>query len=169
MTTNALTTDSGLTPGDLERDLRLEVLLDEMVTIPRGEELPVDFAARVLARRPFAPWEVSRVSYWRLPAGIGLGLLAGSLGLALTPLWSLGPGTALTVWAELVAVAFGRPAATLVTALPLLAEGTGRAARAVSPGALALLGALAGVTAASLGMALVRFRRLASSGALRRG
>ena len=70
------------------------MLLDELVTIPRGDELPADFAARVLARRPFAPWEVSRASYWRLPAGIGLGLLAGSLGLALTPLWSLGPGTA---------------------------------------------------------------------------
>ncbi len=169
MTTNALTTDSGPAPGDLERDRRLEVLLDELVTIPRGEELPADFAARVQNRRPFAPWEVSRVSYWRLPAGIGLGLLAGSLGLALTPLWSLGPGTALTVWSELVAVAFGRPVATLVTALPLLAEGTGRAAQAVSPGALALLGALAGVTAASLGLALVRFRRPASSVAPRRG
>ena len=116
----------------------------ELVTIPRGEELPADFAARVVDRRPFAPWEVSRVSYWRLPAGIGMGLLAGSLGLALTPLWSLGPGTALTVWAELVAVAFGRPAATLVTALPLLAEGTGRAAQAVPSSALALLGAVAG-------------------------
>ena len=169
MTTNAPTTDSAPAPGDLERDLRLEVLLDELVTIPRGEELPEDFAARVLDRRPFAPWEVSRVSYWRLPAGIGMGLLAGSLGLALTPLWSLGPGTALTVWAELVAVAFGRPAATLVTALPLLAEGTGRAAQAVPSSALALLGAVAGVTAASLGMALARFRRPASSVALRRG
>ncbi|HYN41444.1 MAG TPA: hypothetical protein VE129_06690, partial [Thermoanaerobaculia bacterium] len=95
--------------------------------------------------------------------------LGGSLGLALTPLWSLGPGTALTVWAELVAVAFGRPAATLVMALPLLAEGTGRAAQAVSPGALALLGAVAGVTAASLGLALSRLRRPAASAALRRG
>ncbi|MRR11197.1 hypothetical protein EG835_01610, partial [bacterium] len=141
MTTNALTTDSAPAPGDLDRDRRLEVLLDELVTIPSGEELPSDFAARVMDRRPFAPWEVSRVSYWKLPAGIGLGLLAGSLGLALTPLWSLGPSTAITVWAELVAVAFGRPAATLVTALPLLAEGTGRAAQAVSPGGLALLGA----------------------------
>ena len=62
MTTNALTTDSGPAPGDLERDRRLEVLLDELVTIPRGEELPADFAARVVDRRPFAPWEVSRVS-----------------------------------------------------------------------------------------------------------
>jgi hypothetical protein len=169
MTTNVLTTDSTPAPGDLERDRKLEVLLDELVTIPRGEELPANFAARVLERRPFAPWEVSRASYWRLPAGIGLGLLAGSLGLALTPLWSLGPSTALTVWAELVAVSFGRPAATLVTALPLLAEGTGRAARAVSPGTLALLGGVAGVTAASLGMALVRFRRLASTVGPHRG
>ena len=168
MTTNALTTDCFPAPGDLERDRRLEVLLDEMVTIPCGEELPADFAARVLESRPFAPWEVSRASYWKLPAGIGLGLLAGSLGLALTPLWSLGPSTALTVWAELVAVAFGRPAATLLTALPLLAEGTGRAAQAFSPGALALLGAVAGVTAVSLGMAVVRFRRPASSVAPRR-
>ena len=169
MTTNVLTTDSTPAPGDLERDRKLEVLLDELVTIPYGEELPANFAARVLERRPFAPWEVSRASYWSLPAGIGLGLLGGSLGLALTPLWSLGPSTAVTVWAELVAVAFGRPAATLVTALPLLAEGTGRAAQAVAPGALALLGAVAGVSAASLGMALVRFRRLASAVAPRRG
>ena len=126
-----------------------EVLRDELVTSPGGEELPADFATRVLDRRPFAPWEVSRVAYWRLPAGIGLGLLAGSLGLALTPLWSLGPATALTVWTELVAVAFGRPVATLVTALPLLVDGTSRAAHAVSPGSLALLGAVAGTTAKS--------------------
>ncbi|MBI5443185.1 MAG: hypothetical protein HY900_18460 [Deltaproteobacteria bacterium] len=130
MTTNALTTDPAPAPGELERDRRLEVLLDELVTIPLGKELPADFAARVLDRRPFAPWEVSRASFWKVPAGIGLSLLAGSLGLALTPLWSLGPGTALTVWAELVAATFGRPAATLLTALPLIAEGTGGAALA---------------------------------------
>jgi hypothetical protein len=169
MTTNALTTASAPDPGDLERDLKLEVLLDELVTIPPGEELPADFAARVLERRPFAPWEVSRASFWKLPAGVGLGLLAGSLGLALTPLWSLGPGTAVTVWAELLAVTFGRPVATLVTALPLLADGTGRAAREVPPGALALLGGAAGVMAASLGMALSRYRRLASTVHFRRG
>lgn len=159
MTTNAINTDSAPAPGELERDRRLEVLLDELVTVPQGDELPADFATRVLDRRPFAPWEVSRASFWRVPAGIGLGLLAGSLGLALTPLWSLGPGTAFTVWAELVAVAFGRPVATLVTALPLLAEGTGRAAQALPRGAIALLGAVAVAAALSLGMALVRLRR----------
>lgn len=169
MTTNALTTASAPDPGDLERDLKLEVLLDELVTIPPGEELPADFAAKVLERRPFAPWEVSRASHWKLPAGIGLGFLAGSLGLALTPLWSLGPGTALTVWGELLAVAFGRPVATFVAALPLLAEGTGRAAREVPAGAVVLLGGAAGLTAASLGMALSRYRRLASTVRFRQG
>jgi hypothetical protein len=159
MTTNAIHTDSAPAPGELERDRRLEVLLDELVTVPQGDELPADFASRVLDRRPFAPWEVSRASYWKLPAGIGLGLLAGSLGLALTPLWSLGPGTAFTVWAELVAVAFGRPAATLITALPLLAEGTGRAAQEVPGSVVALLGGVAVATALSLGTALVRLRR----------
>ena len=168
MTTNALTTDSAPAPGDLERDRRLEVLLDELVTVPSGDGLPADFAKRVLDRRPFAPWEVSRASHWRLPAGVGLGLLAGSLGLALTPLWSLGPGTAVTVWAELLAVAFGRPAATFVTALPLLTEATGRAADAVSPAAVFVFGAVAGVVTASLGIALGRLRRPASA-AVRRG
>jgi hypothetical protein len=163
MTTNALTTDSAPAPGDLERDRKLEVLLDELVTVPGGDELPIDFAKRVLDRRPFAPWEVSRASHWRLPAGIGLGLLAGSLGLALTPLWSLGPATAFTVWTELVAVAFGRPAATLVTAFPLLAEGTGRAAQAVAPGAVVLFGVVAGIVTASLGVALGRLRRPVSA------
>lgn len=159
MTTNALTTDSAPAPGDLERDRRLEVLLDELVAVPQGDGLPADFARRILDRRPFAPWEVCRASHWRLPAGIGLGLLTGSLGLALTPLWSLGPSTAVTVWIELVAVAFGRPVATLMTALPLLAEGTGRAAQQVPRGAIALLGSAAVVAASSLGVALVRLRR----------
>ncbi len=169
MTTNTHRTDPAPAPGDLERDHKLEVLLDEMVAVPEGEELPADFSARLLERRPFAPWEVSRASHWRLPAGVGLGLLAGSLGLALTPLWSLGPVTAVTVWAELLAVAFGRPAATLVTALPLLLEGTGRAAQAVSPGAVVLLGGAAVVLAASLVAALVRVRRSAASAVPVRG
>ena len=169
MTTNAMTTDSAPAPGELERDRKLEVLLDELVTIPCGDELPADFATRVLDRRPFAPWEVSRAAYWRAPAGIGLGLLAGSFGLALTPLWSLGPGTAFTVWVELLAVAFGRPVATVVTALPLLAEGAGRAAQVVSPGTVVLLGALALTTATALGVALARFRGPAATAAPRRG
>ena len=156
-----MTTEPAPPAGDLERDRRLEVLLDELVALPRGEELPADFAARVVAARPFAPWEVSRVSGWKVPAGIGLGLLAGSLGLALTPLWSLGPGTALTVWAELLAVAFGRPAATLVSAFPLLADGAARAAGSAPSGAAAFVGASAVGLAATVALALGRLRRAA--------
>ena len=158
-----MTTETAPAPGDLERDRKLEVLLDELVTVPAGDELPTDFAQRVLERRPFAPWEVARGAHWRVPAIVGIGFLGGSLGLALTPLWSLGPGTAVTVWGELLAVAFGRPVATLVAALPLVAEGTGRAAREVSPAAVLLLGAFAGLAAASLGAALGRLRRPALS------
>lgn len=154
-----MTTEPAPPAGDLERDRRLEVLLDELVALPRGEELPADFAARVVAARPFAPWEVSRASGWKVPAGIGLGLLAGSLGLALTPLWSLGPGTALTVWAELLAVAFGRPAATLVSAFPLLSDGAARAAGSAPSGAAALVGASAVGLAATVALALGRLRR----------
>ena len=168
MTTNALTPEPIPTPGDLDRDRKLEVLLDEMVAVPVGEELPADFASRIVERRPWAPWEVSRPSGWKVPAAIGLGLLGGSLGLALTPLWSLGPGTAVTVWAELLAVAFGRPVATLATALPLLAEGAGRAAEAASTGTVVLSGVLAGVSAATLGVVLGRLRRPAASAASRR-
>lgn len=154
-----MTTASSIPAGDLERDQRLEVLLDELVAMPRGEGLPADFAARVVAARPFAPWEVSRSSHWKVPAGIGLGLLAGSLGLALSPLWSLGPSTALTVWSELIGVALGRPVATLVSAFPLLSEGAGRAAAAVAPGTVAVLGVSAAGAAATLGLALGRLRR----------
>ncbi len=159
MTMHARTAAETPTPAELELDQRMEVLLDEMVASRTRKELPPDFATRVAAARPFAPWEVARPSFWRLPVVVGLGLLAGSLGLALTPLWSLGPATALTVWAELLAVAFGSPVASLVAALPLLAEGTERAAGAVSPGAVALLGGAAALVAGSLLGALARFRR----------
>ena len=159
MTMHARTSDGNPTPAELELDRRMEVFLDEMVSSSVRDELPADFAARVVAARPFAPWEVARASFWRLPVAVGLGLLAGSLGLALTPLWSLGPATAVTVWAELLGVAFGSPVATLIAALPLLAEGTERAAGAVPPGAVALLGGAAALVAGSLLGALARFRR----------
>jgi hypothetical protein len=162
-TRNAMTTASPIPAGDLERDRRLEVLLDELVATPREEGLPADFAARVVAARPFAPWEVSRSAHWKVPAGVGLGLLAGSLGLALTPLWSLGPATALTVWTELLAAALGRPVATLLAAFPLLSDGAARTAEAVSPAAVALVGASAVGVAATLGLALGRLRRAVPS------
>lgn len=169
MTTNTPKTDATPIPAELERDRKMELLLDEWVATSDGGGLPADFSARVLAGRPFAPWEVARGSFWRVPAGVAAGLLAGSLGLALTPLWSLGPATAVTVWGELLAVAFGRPVATLATALPLLAEGAGRVAGAVPAGVVAALGAGAAAAAATLGLVLSRLRRPASPALQRRG
>jgi hypothetical protein len=163
MTTKTPLTDDPPTPIELERDRKMEVLLDELVAGSDGNGLPADFSARVLASRPFAPWEVARGAHWRVPLLVGAGFLAGSLGLALTPLWSLGPGTAVTVWAELLAVALGRPLATLVTALPLLADGTGRVAGEVPAGAVAALGGAALLAAGTLGVALSRLRRPAAS------
>jgi hypothetical protein len=168
MTTNAKTPDPAPGKGDLERDRKLEVLLDELVAVPT-EELPADFSARVVAARPFAPWEVARAPHWKIPAGVGFGLLAGSLGLGLTPLWSLGPATAVAVWSELLAVAFGRPLATFATALPLLLDGAGRAARAVSPGTVVALGMAAALATVSLGAALGRLRGPARSASRTRG
>ncbi len=163
MTTKTPPTDDLPTPIELERDRKLEVLLDELVADSDRDGLPADFSARVLASRPFAPWEVSRAAHWRVPVAVGAGFLAGSLGLALAPLWSLGPGTAVTVWSELLAVALGRPLATLVTALPLLADGTGRVAGSVTAGTAAALGAAALLAAGTLGAALARLRRPAAS------
>lgn len=169
MSKNQMQTDAHASPVDLERDREMEVLLDELVSDDSRDALPVDFASRVLAGRPFAPWEVSRSSHWKVPFGVGAGLVAGSLGLALTPLWSLGPGTALTVWSELLAVAVGRPVATLATSLPLLAEAAGRVSGTVSPVSVAGLGGAAVLAAGSLGIALARLRRPAVSTAPRRG
>jgi len=168
MTTHTPPTDEIPAPIELERDRKLEVLLDELVASPDREGLPADFSARVLASRPFAPWEVARGSFWKVPAGVGAAFLAGSLGLALAPLWSLGPGTAFTVWSELLAVALGRPVATLVTALPLLADGTGRVAGALPAAAVAAVGGAAVLVAGTLGVALARLRRPQASAVSRR-
>ncbi|HQR68846.1 MAG TPA: hypothetical protein PLB02_15770, partial [Thermoanaerobaculia bacterium] len=70
--------------ADLSRDRKLEVLLDEMVAFSPG--LPPDFAARVAAARPFAPWEVRRASAWKVPLLAASGLLAASLAVFLAPL-----------------------------------------------------------------------------------
>ncbi len=138
-------------PEDVPRaERRIEVVLDELVLGDGGPPLAPDFTARVLAARPFAPWEVRRADAWRVPVATGGALLAGSLGLTLTPLLTLGPETAATVWSELLALAVARPAGTLVAAGPVLAKAAGSVSASVTPGALLTLGAVA----ATLGLAL---------------
>ena len=54
------------TPEEIERDHRIELLLDECVSSSPapGPEL----TTAILAGRPFAPWEVRKARAWRTPA-----------------------------------------------------------------------------------------------------
>lgn len=125
----------------LELDRRTETLLDELVALTSTPELPADFPARIMAARPFAPWEVRRFSSWRVPFAVGGALVAGSAGLFLAPLWRLGPGTALAFWGKLGAAALASPISSIAAAAPLLAEGFSRMPAGLSAPSLLLFGA----------------------------
>lgn len=120
-------------------DQDMEFLLDQLVQEESGG-LPEGFAARVHAARPFAPWETRQRRHWKIPAVV-LGLLAGSsAALGMAPLFRLGPGTALDVWAHLLAVSLVRPVVAAADAVPLVARGVSMAF-GTSPGSLGILGA----------------------------
>jgi hypothetical protein len=150
--------DPAALPAELKCDRELEVVLDEMVG--SAPELPRDFAGRLIAERPFAPWEVRAARAWRVPA-LAAGLLfAASLGVFLAPLWSLGPGTALSVWSRVVAASLSGSLSALVAAGPLLSEAVSKLA-AQSPELRA--GSLVGLCAAAatlLGLGVAGRRRL---------
>ena len=137
---------------DLALDRRLELFLDEIVA--SSPSLPVDFTARVVKARPFAPWEVRLAGSWRVPAAIAAALLVSSAGVFLAPLGDLGPATALAVWGNVVTAAVARPVAAVFSAAPVLVSAVEAIRQALSPvGGLAFGGAaaaLAGVTAALL-------------------
>jgi hypothetical protein len=158
---NGLDAGNAFSPEDSQRDRRMEILLDEMVT-GGSVSLPEDFSARVLSARPFAPWEVRRRASWRVPVLFGAAFLVSSLAVGLAPLWSLGTGTAVLTWARLVQVALSRPVEAAVQVGPALAEAFSQAAHAaplpyVAGGfALAALGALSAMLA-------VRSARVAAS------
>jgi hypothetical protein len=145
----------GLSQAEIERDRRLELLLDECVAaspVPGPE-----FTAAVLAARPFAPWEVRKARAWRIPAAAALGLLAASLGVFLAPLWSLGPATAVDLWVRVLAAASSGALGAALSAAPALADATGRAL-AASEG---LRPWLVGLLLASGGSLALLARRLA--------
>lgn len=144
-----------------ELDRKLEGLLDESVRTHDGPGgLSEGFASKVAAARPFAPWEVRHGRPWRVPLGVGGLLLAGSFGIGLAPLWTLGPATALETWTDLVLAGSVRPVATLIEALPLLGRGLSRLASAAPPAWTWLL-LLAGAAGAAT---LVRGRAAAAPG-----
>lgn len=114
-----------LTREELERDRRIELLLDECVASSPAPG--TDLTAAILAARPFAPWEVRRARAWRVPALAASGLLAASLAVFVAPLWSLGPGAAADLWARVIAVSATGALGTALAAAPALAAATGRA------------------------------------------
>src|ERR1700690_607130 len=119
-------------PEELERDRRMELILDECVMGSPASLFEAELTARVMAPRPFAAWEVRRAGAWRIPALAAAALLAASLAIFLAPLWSLGPGTAFETWARVMAAgtAGGLPA---LAAMPALASALA-AALAGAPG-----------------------------------
>jgi hypothetical protein len=136
----------------LAYDRKLEVLLDDMVA--SSPDLPPTFAARVVAARPFAPWEVRRASAWRVPFFAAGGLFAASVAVFLAPLGQLAPGTAIEVWGQLVVATLSSPVAAAISAGPALAAAVESLRGVVAPGvALAVLGtglAFGAATAAAL-------------------
>lgn len=115
---------------ELELDRRMELVLDRDVMAFEPPLWEGELTARVMAARPFAPWEVRRARAWRAPALAAAGFLAASLAVFLTPLWSLGPQTALETWVRVMAAGTAGGLPALFAALPALAN--------------ALAGALAG-------------------------
>ncbi|MGZ5428899.1 MAG: hypothetical protein ACXWFS_07815 [Thermoanaerobaculia bacterium] len=143
-------------PEELERDRRMELVLDECVMAsPDAPE--AEFTALVMAARPFAAWEVRRAGAWRIPALAAAALLAASLAIFLAPLWSLGPGTAFETWARVMAAGTAGGLPALLAAVPALASALA-AALASAPGTRP---ALAGALLASGGAFALLARRLA--------
>jgi hypothetical protein len=144
-------------PEELERDRRLELILDECVMVSPEAPFEAELTARVMAARPFAAWEVRRARAWRVPALAAVTLLAASLAIFLAPLWALGPSSAFETWARVMAggTAGGLPA--LLAAGPSLAS----ALAAAFSGAPGMRPALGGALLASGGAFAVLARRLA--------
>ena len=149
-------------PERLPTDEELETLLDELVRKARKDGpsgLPPGFAERVVEKRPFAPWEVRQPRHWKAPALV-LALLVGcSAAVGMTPLFRLGPSTALSVWSHLLAASILRPVLAAVEVVPLLASGLSKALRVIPAETTAALAALALVGLVALALPALRRRR----------
>ena len=142
---------------ELELDRRMELVLDRDVTAFKPPVWGGELTARLMAARPFAPWEVRRARAWRAPALAAVGFLAASLAVFLTPLWSLGPQTALEMWVRVMAAGTAGGLPALFAAAPTLANAFA-GALAGTPG---IRPALAGALLASGGTFAFLARRLA--------
>ena len=127
---------------ELERDRRLETILDECVMNSQAPAWEAGLTARVMAERPFAPWEVRRARAWRAPALAAGGLLAASLAVFLAPLWSLGPQTAFEMWVRVMGAGTAAGLPAIVAVMPALADALGSALSGMPGSRAALAGAL---------------------------
>jgi hypothetical protein len=141
---------------ELELDRRMELVLDRYVTAFEPPVWEGELTARVMATRPFAPWEIRRARAWRAPALAAVGFLAASLAVFLTPLWSLGPQTALEMWVRVMAAGTAGGLPALFAAVPTFADALA-GALAGTPG---VRPALAGALLASGGTFAFLARRL---------
>lgn len=143
---------------ELEADRRLELILDECVMGSPAPSWEASMTARVMAARPFAPWEVRRARAWRVPSLVAAGLLAASLAVFLAPLWSLGPQTALEMWARVMAAGTTAGLPALLAAIPNLADALAAVLSATQGTRPALAGALlaSGAAFAALAQRLSR-------------
>lgn len=141
---------------ELDGDRRLELILDECVMTAEAPSWEAGLTTRVMAARPFAPWEVRRARAWRAPALAGGALLAASLAVFVAPLWALGPGTAFEMWARVMAAGTAAGLPALLGAMPALADALG----AVLSGAPGARPALAGSLLASGAAFALLARRL---------
>jgi hypothetical protein len=145
-------------------DRRLETMLDESLTsFDPLPELPSDFTDRVVAARPFAPWEVRRASFWKVPALVAAFFFASSIALFVTPLLRLETTTALTVWFRVLVASVGKPVVAILLGAPLLADA---GAKLAANGRVPSIAFLAGGAFLSAGVLLVarRWRGLARTG-----
>jgi hypothetical protein len=140
-----------------EADRRMELILNECVKAMPTIPSEAQFTARVMAARPFAPWEVRRAAAWRAPALAAAALLAASLVIFLAPLWTLGPGTAFETWARVMAAGTAGGLPALLAAVPALAGALAK----VLASAPDTRPALAGALLASGGAFALLARRLA--------
>ena len=142
-----------LLPHEIEADRRLEALLDDLAARTASAP-PADFTRRVMEARGFAPWEVRSRSAWRVPVLAVSGLAAGTAGLALLPLWSLGPGTALQTWARVAFAVVSRPVELLTSFGPALSSAAQAVATALPQGALVTAGVATALSAFGLAWGL---------------
>lgn len=158
MNERTATSQDDLQPSaeELELDRRMELVLDRYVTAFEPPVWEAELTARVMAARPFAPWEIRRARAWRAPALAAVGFLAASLAVFLTPLWSLGPQTALEMWVRVMAAGTAGGLPALFAAVPTFADALA-GSLASTPG---IRPALAGALLASGGAFAFLARRL---------